>query len=639
MKKRKTLPAYQVVSLVVVLLVALSLNCTAAAMTAMTGSVKITAVKTGEPTGNVSHPKINMWSDITPTLQTIVAGDGTVSVMNTEKDGIVEVCEFTPDGQYSRNLFFTKELPLVGAFTRDSDGNYYIFYAKEVDEGAFNEKNMVLVKYSSEAKRLDAFYLQAQTNDERWASEYSGVKTPFAFGTCKIEISGDLIAVYFGRSMFASPDGLNHQASYGFVLNRNTFEKLTGRQNRMPSAGHSFNQFVLPVDSGFVTVDHGDNGPRAFMFSSVTASGSRSVSAFTFKKNATYQNTFAEMGGVAQTKNGYLFVGTYEKSDNTANTYNDSRNIFIMTMDRNLGNISDPIWVTNYTDSEAENAIFPKIAKLDSERFLLMWGVYDRTLHDGSAEVCFTVVDQNGRLLQPIKILPYVRLNGFDPLRYNPVSGLVYWAVEDGKDGIILYAFDPGAGEISFESLDTASNWARESVANAIYGRLVPSDLQNQYSENITRGEFCRLAIAYIEAKTDMDTATYLQQKGLRIDPAAFVDTQDQDILAANALGIVNGVGDNRFNPGGTITRQESAAMLLRLHQALGYDIVQISANDFADRDLISSWAADGVNYCYSNGVMRGVDEKTFDPNGMYTREQAIITVYRLFRLSEKSRR
>lgn len=631
MKKRKFLSTYQVVTIVVVLMLVLSLSGTASAMTAMTGNIKITAVKTGQPVGNVSRPVINMWSDITPALQTVVADDGTVSVMNTKGDKVVEVYEFTQNGQYIRALSFAKELPLIGAFTRDSDGNYYFFYAKAVDEGAFNEKNMALVKYSPEAERLDAFYLQAQTNDEKWASGYSGVKTPFGAGTCKLEISGNMIATYFGRRMFISGDGLNHQASYGFVLDLNTFKKLTNQQNRMPSAGHSFNQFILPVDDGFITVDHGDNGPRAFMFSKVTAHSSHSVSAFTFKKNDTYQNTFAEMGGIVQTSNGYLFVGTYEKNTSTADNYNDSRNLFLLTMDKQLGNISEPKWVTNYTDMYAENAIFPKIAKLDSERFLLMWGNYNRST--SNMEVCFTIVDQNGKLLQPTKTIPYVRLNGFDPLRYNPVSGLAYWAVEDGNDGIILYAFNPDTDAISFESIKTASGWAQESIANAIYGQLVPHDLQNSYSENITRGEFCRLAIAYIEARAGMEVDTYLQQKGLSINPAAFDDTRDEDILAAYALGIVNGVGNNNINPNGAITRQESATMLLRLQRALGYDISQVPTNNFADGNLISSWAADGVNYCYANGVMMGVDAKNFAPNGMYTREQAIITIYRLIKL------
>lgn len=630
MKKHRYLPVFQAVAMVVALMFALSSSCTAAAMT---GSIKITAVKTERAVGNVSRPKINMWSDITPALQVIVAGDRTVSVMSAGSGETVEVYEFTPDGQYSRTLSFAKELPLAGAFARDSDGNYYIFYGKAVEEGSFNEKNMALVKYSPQGERLNAFYLQAQTNDERWAAGYSGVKTPFSAGTCKMEISDGLIAVYFGRRMFMSHDGLNHQASYGFVLNIDTFEKLTDNQNRMPSAGHSFNQFILPVDGGFVTVDHGDNGPRAFMFSSVTARKSYSVSAFTFKKNDTYQNTFAEMGGIARTNSGYLFVGTYEKSGGTENTYNDSRNLFLLTMDESLGNISNPKWVTDYTNIDAENAIFPKIAKLDNDRFLLMWGVYDRSTGSRNMEVRFTIADQNGNLLQPIKALPYVRLNGFDPLRYNPVSGLAYWAVEDDDDGFILYAFDPDADVVSFESVETASDWARESVANAIYGQLVPSNLQGRYFENITRGEFCRLVIAYVEAKTGMDAADYIQRQGLRIDRATFHDTQDQDILAANALGIVNGVGNGIFNPDGTITRQEAATMLLRLQRALGYDTAGESANDFADGDRISPWAVDGVNYCCSAGVMMGDNAKRFDPAGIYTREQAIITVYRLFKL------
>ncbi len=616
----------RVIVMITVLL--FSLSCT---VSAMTGNVKITTVETEQVIGTVSRPFFNKWSDITPALQTVVSNDGTVSVLSVRGESDINIYEFDSYGQYIRTLSFPKVLSLVGAFERDNDGNYYIFYAKSVDEGSFDEKNMALVKYSPQAEPLNSFYLQAQTEDERWASGYSGVKVPFHAGTCKIEISDNLIAVYFARTMFVSNDGLNHQASYGFVLDLNTFEKLTDKNNRMPSAGHSFNQFVLPIDGGFITVDHGDNGPRAFMFSRITPNKSDSVSAFTFKRNEVYQNTFAEMGGIVKTSDGYLFVGTYEKNDDTSTGHNDSRNLFVLTMNENLGNISDPIWLTDYTDMDTENAIFPKIIGIDEERILLMWSVYG--LNKREATVCYTVVDQNGAFLQPISYIPQARLNGFDPLRYNPVSGLVHWAIEDGNNRILLYSFDPTADAISLESINTASNWAQESIVNAIYAQLVPSDLQRSYGVNITRAEFCHMAVTYIEAQTGMDIDIYLQQMGLTINRDSFSDTEDGDILAANTLGIVNGIGNRLFNPDGDITRQEAATMLMRLQRVLGHTVTETETPNFIDASSISLWAVEGITYCYDNDVMTGVGGNRFDPHGTYTREQAITTMYRLFTL------
>jgi hypothetical protein len=124
-----------------------------------------------------------------------------------------------------------------GAFTKDNEGNYYIFSAEDVPERAFNQNNMALIKYDSEGKQKAIFYLLAQTSDENWVSRYSGIKRPFYYGSCRVEISGDWIAVYFAREMFIAPDGLNHQASYGFILNKNNLSRIPNIT--MPSAGHS----------------------------------------------------------------------------------------------------------------------------------------------------------------------------------------------------------------------------------------------------------------------------------------------------------------------------------------------------------------------------------------------------------------
>ena len=89
------------------------------------------------------------------------------------------------------------------------------------------------------------------------------IREPFAAGTCRVELSGSMLAVYFARQMF---DG--HQASYGFILDKDTFERVdtgaatnaqrTGSRSQMPYVSHSFNQFILPIEGGFLFADHVD---------------------------------------------------------------------------------------------------------------------------------------------------------------------------------------------------------------------------------------------------------------------------------------------------------------------------------------------------------------------------------------------
>ena len=111
------------------------------------------------------------------------------------------------------------------------------------------------------------------------------------------------------------------------------------------------------------------------------------------------------------------------------------------------------------------------------------------------------------------------------------------------------------------------SAWAAEEVREAISNGLVPPDLQSDYASPISRGDFCKTAATFINVKSGMTAGQIIIERGLTFDKSAFSDTQDPDILAASALGIVNGRGNGKFDPQADITRQEAATMLMRLYR------------------------------------------------------------------------
>jgi hypothetical protein len=97
------------------------------------------------------------------------------------------------------------------------------------------------------------------------------------------------------------------------------------------------------------------------------------LKAFTFKRGKTYQYTFAQLGGLAKTSTGYIFADTYEKNTVVSHTpHNDSRNLFVLNIDDDFTSCSNPVWITNYTDKNTENAANPKIAALGHGRYLLI---------------------------------------------------------------------------------------------------------------------------------------------------------------------------------------------------------------------------------------------------------------------------
>ncbi|PZD93050.1 hypothetical protein DNH61_25035 [Paenibacillus sambharensis] len=88
--------------------------------------------------------------------------------------------------------------------------------------------------------------------------------------------------------------------------------------------------------------------------------------------------------------------------------------------------------------------------------------------------------------------------------------------------------------------------------------------------------------------------------------------------------GIVNGVGDGRFNPDGRITREELAVMLARFAEQAGYSLPSVQeAGAFADSSKISSWAADSVRSMQQAGIIQGQGSGMFKPKGQATRAEA----------------
>ena len=167
--------------------------------------------------------------------------------------------------------------------------------------------------------------------------------------------------------------------------------------------------------------------------------------------------------------------------------------------------------------------------------------------------------------------------------------------------------------------VETPSSWAADQVNAAITVNLVPQSLQSKYTQATTRAEFCSLAVALYE-----------NVKGEISGRSSFTDTTDVNVLKAASIGVVSGVGDNRFDPNAQLTREQAAVMLARLADAVGKPFPKQAAT-FADNSAISSWAAEQVGQAQAAGIMSGVGDNKFAPKDPYTREQSIITIMRLF--------
>lgn len=246
-------------------------------------------------------------------------------------------------------------------------------------------------------------------------------------------------------------------------------------------------------------------------------------------------------------------------------------------------------------------------------------------------------IDKTGKKIDGTDSLPidsYFVESGYD--ENGDPKYLVY---SPGKYVVIKDNNKFGFGEIVFTpSLPTAdemSSWALEEVKVAIENKLVPTNLQNMYKTDITRSDFAALVVKEIEEVTGKDIDDVVKEKTGKdlyelISKYPFKDTTNANVIAAQALGIINGKSEGIFAPYANISRQEAASLLMRTAKFLGKKFTPEN-NTFNDSENIANYAKEAVDYVAGLGVMKDKGKNNFGPKDNYSREQAYITINRLF--------
>lgn len=87
------------------------------------------------------------------------------------------------------------------------------------------------------------------------------------------------------------------------------------------------------------------------------------------------------------------------------------------------------------------------------------------------------------------------------------------------------------------------------------------------------------------------------------------------------AEGIMAGYGNGRFGPNDPVTRKQIVTILWRYTASPSSEAGQ----DFADKNTISSYAVDAVNWARASGIINGKDGNRFDPKGNLSRAEAAV--------------
>lgn len=173
---------------------------------------------------------------------------------------------------------------------------------------------------------------------------------------------------------------------------------------------------------------------------------------------------------------------------------------------------------------------------------------------------------------------------------------------------------------------DNPSSWATNEVAAAVKSGLISADELQGYRQPISRVRTAQVMVRLIEVSSGQTIDTIIQRSGKNVEQNVFSDTNDEAVAKLYALGIVNGVGGGRFSPEGTLTRAESAAMLNRVARLLN---VETGGYSHGFTDVADHWVNSELGWSAHTGIIKGIGEGRFNPNGRLTAEQAIVISYR----------
>ncbi|UQZ84180.1 Endo-1,4-beta-xylanase A precursor [Paenibacillus konkukensis] len=122
-------------------------------------------------------------------------------------------------------------------------------------------------------------------------------------------------------------------------------------------------------------------------------------------------------------------------------------------------------------------------------------------------------------------------------------------------------------------------------------------------------------------------------------EKAPFTDVDGQWFAAAVNTAyqakLIDGYEDGSFRPDRTVTREELAVMMTRAMAYIGMKPAGQEKSAFADEPLIADWAKASVEQAARAGIIEGDQQRMFHPGQSATRAEAAAMLYRLLKAAQ----
>ncbi|MCU6792350.1 cadherin-like beta sandwich domain-containing protein [Paenibacillus sp. WQ 127069] len=171
---------------------------------------------------------------------------------------------------------------------------------------------------------------------------------------------------------------------------------------------------------------------------------------------------------------------------------------------------------------------------------------------------------------------------------------------------------------------DIAGNWAEAEIRKAVAEGWVAGYPDGSFhpERDVTRAEFVQLlarSLGWKEPEVwNMPVYADIDDIGLWAQPAISMAVQQ---------GIINGYEDGSFRPARPLTRAEMTMMIIR---TFGVPVEMDQSTSFADNSSIPPWSLPYIAEAAKRGLVNGLENNRFEPNGTATRAEAVVILTRL---------
>lgn len=180
----------------------------------------------------------------------------------------------------------------------------------------------------------------------------------------------------------------------------------------------------------------------------------------------------------------------------------------------------------------------------------------------------------------------------------------------------------PKAPEANFS--DTVNHWAKEPINYVVSKGYFKGVGGNRFApeQSITRADF----VTVLGRMAAIDQSKFTKNVFKDVNGgyyAAYVNW-------AAEKGIVQGVGNGKFDPNRPITREEMAVMMNNFLQVTNKKLAEKESKVFTDGGTIAPWAKEAVGAMAKKGIVKGMEDGSFRPKSGFTRAQVAQVLYNL---------